>query len=87
MVPGNIIEWTYKRNGRRVINREQLWSTLMKRWVPIGSSLVHTLVSIDGERISWLNEEGCFYAHVDDLEPTAAALTYGQVVPRKRIER
>lgn len=85
MQPSDMIEWTYKRNGRRVINREQLWSTLMKQWVPIGSGPIHTLISIDGERITWMNEEGCFCACMDDFEPTAAALTYGQVVPRKRI--
>ena len=82
MIPGDLIEWTYKRNGRRVINREQLWSTLMKRWVPIGSSLVHTLVSIDGEQITWMNEEGLFRARVDDTQNAFWMSGAETVVPR-----
>ena len=82
MIPGDLIEWTYKRNGRRVINREQLWSTLMKRWVPIGSSLVHTLVSIDGEQITWMNEEGLFRARVDDTCGEGQYGEFRRVIPR-----
>ena len=66
MKPGDIIEWTYEYNNKPVARREILWSTCMNRWAPIGSGLVHVLVSIDKEQISWLNEEGCFYARVND---------------------
>lgn len=67
IVPGDIIEWVYKRDGSILIEDETLWSTPMNRWVPIGSRLVHTLVSINDERITWLNEEGLFCAYVDDI--------------------
>ena len=66
MRPGDLIEWTYTHNNQLVVKREMLWSTPMNRWVPIGSGLVHTIVSIDKKRIAWLNEEGCFHACVND---------------------
>ena len=66
MNPGDLIEWTYTHNNQLVIERETLWSTLMKRWVPIGSGLIHTLISIDDERITWMNEKGLFHARVGD---------------------
>lgn len=78
---GDRIEWTYKRNGRLVTGREQLWSTIMNCYVPIGSSLIHTLVSIDDEQITWVNEEGCFHARVDDKRWKIDAGPASSVVP------
>lgn len=67
MNPGDLFEWVYKRNGQCVAERGQLWSSLIHHYVPIGSGLIHILVSIDEERIVWMNEEGLFHARVDDV--------------------
>lgn len=66
MVPGDIIEWVDKITGTSVPIDQQIWSTKMNKCLPIGSDLVHTLVSIDSERICWLHAKGCFHTHVDD---------------------
>ena len=66
MNPGDIIEWTYKQSGQLVDRIETLWSATMNRYVLIGSSRVHTLISINGECIMWLNEKGLFHARVND---------------------
>ena len=66
MKPGDLIEWTYRQTGDLVFQYETFWSTPMNCWVSIGSRLVHILVSINDEHITWLNEEGCFYARVND---------------------
>lgn len=77
--PGDLIEWTYKWDGNIVAEDETLWSTPMSRWVPIGSGLVHTLISIDDEQMCWLNEEGLFYARVYD------AGTHHEFLPRRKV--
>ena len=82
LVPGDIVEWAYKRDGSIVIEHDMLWSTPMNRWVPIGSGLVHTLVSIDGEQIMWLNREGCFHARVDDIMAARGVFSGLRVLPR-----
>ena len=84
MVPGDIIEWAYKRDGSVVIEDEMLWSTLMNRWTLIGSGLVHTLVSINDEQITWLNEKGLFRARVDDARRRRNGASVVPVVPRAR---
>lgn len=84
MVPGDLIEWFYE-SSREVVDRsEELWSSLLKQWVPIGSSHVHTLVSIDKEQISWLNEKGLFHARVDDVYIAPSPQNLVTVVPRTR---
>lgn len=80
--PGDRIEWAHKQNGNSVIKNETLWSSTMNHYVPIGSSLVHTLVSIDDGQITWVNEEGCFHARVDDTSVTPSQTIRGHVVPR-----
>ena len=85
MNPGNIIEWTYTHNNQLVNERETLWSTPMNRYVPIGSSLVHALISIDDERITWMNEEGLFRALVDDAFTDYELSRPKIVVPREKL--
>jgi hypothetical protein len=65
MKPGDLIEWVYKRGSQPVSERERIWSTLMKNWIPIG---VHpaVLISITDEFYVWLNPNGLFHALVDD---------------------
>lgn len=82
MVPGGIIEWAYKSSNKVVNEDEELWSTLMKQWVPIGSKLIHILVSIDGKKITWLNEKGCFHARVNDTGLTDHTGRLFGVLPR-----
>ena len=84
MQPGDMIEWTYEQNGQLVDEHEMLWSSTTKRWMPIGSSLVHTLVSINGVQITWLNEEGCFHARVDDAQSDLLVSDWRRVLPRAR---
>jgi hypothetical protein len=83
--PGDLIEWMYHRDGRPVREDRLLWSTVEKKWVPIGSELTHLCVSCEGEIITWLNERGVFRARMDH-----AGLVHQQypwqpvVVPRPR---
>ena len=84
MVPGNIIEWVYKQTDELIAEDEMLWSSLMKRYVPIGSCHVHALISIDDERITWMNEEGLFYARVDDTDWGELVESQFRVVLRTR---
>ena len=85
MRPGDLIEWVYKQDGNIVLEREILWSSLMKRYVPIGSGHVHALISIDSEQITWMNEEGLFHARMDDTQPRSALFPPVPVVPREKL--
>jgi hypothetical protein len=59
--PGDLIEWVYGRNSQPVDENEELWSTPMKRYIPIG---VHpaVLISITDESYIWLSPKGLFHA-------------------------
>lgn len=86
MVPGDIIEWVYKRSGYRVDRIEKLWSSTIKCWLPIGSSLIHVLVSIDDKQITWMNDEGLFCTRIDDVRgDTTGIVTEGGCVPRRKL--
>lgn len=84
MVIGEIIEWVYKYTGDVVVINEHIWSTTMKQRVPIGSGLTHVLISIDNERICWLNAKGCFHARVDDTVADRAPVKWRKVFPHAR---
>ena len=84
MKSGDMIEWVSKFSGELVHKRERLWSTVEGRYVPIGSEMVHLLVSIDDETFSWLNEKGLFHARVDDTTRPARSGPGRWVVPRTR---
>jgi hypothetical protein len=43
MHPGDIVEWYYKRSSEVVDLTERLWSSVMRKWVPIGG--LHLLIS------------------------------------------
>ena len=61
--PGDIIKWVYVQNGHHVAPIEELWATSMMGWMPIGSagsSLIHVLVAIDDDQITWMNSDGTF---------------------------
>lgn len=85
MKPGDQIEWVYEPIGKRVVNNETLWSSTMRCWAPIGSRLIHTLVSIDKNRITWMNEKGLFHAHVNDSEASMTAMTTHETFPRVQV--
>ena len=82
MQPGDMIEWVYKQTNEFIAEDETLWSTLMQRYVPIGSNFVHILISIDNEQLTWLNEEGCFHARMDDTLFEGMAQGLSSVLPR-----
>jgi hypothetical protein len=66
MKPGDLIKWYYDHNNEIVRTNEELWSSLMQKWVPIG--IVSTLLHQDNKTYSWINSKGCFRARVDDIE-------------------
>jgi hypothetical protein len=86
--PGDLIEWAYHRDDKPVIVHtdadEHVWSSVMKGWVPIGSSLIHLCISCDDKTITWLNEKGLFRARVDDGYGRRARALPARVVPRAR---
>ena len=66
MVPGDQIEWFYADNDERDQPGELLWSSIDEKYVPIGSSLVHTLISIEDEDITFMNPRGIFKVRTND---------------------
>lgn len=66
MVPGDQIEWFYADNDERVQPGELLWSSIDEKYVPIGSSLVHTLISIEDDDMIFMNPRGIFKARTND---------------------
>ena len=71
MKPGDLIEWVYKHNNE-VVAVEELWSTLTKKWVPIGEKSL--LISITDVEYTWLNSKGLFRARRDDVMPESRRL-------------
>ena len=77
--PGDVIEWVYVNTCHVVDSHERLWSTIEKRYVPIGSGMVHFLASHNDETLtlSWLNSDGLFTAsYTDTTRPP-------MIMPRK----
>jgi hypothetical protein len=64
--PGDLIKWINEATDQHISVDEELWSTPLCRYVPIGSKFVHMLMAIDNDHITWFNSRGIFYAHVDD---------------------
>jgi hypothetical protein len=64
MKPGDLIEWYYNSPKKLVIQTEQLWSSLMQQWIPIG--IISTLLYQDKETYGWTNSKGCFCARMND---------------------
>ena len=83
--PGDMIEWTYKSNSKVVVTEEEIWSTPLERWVPIGGDMVHLLISITGDTIVWLNSKGLFHARVDDTLARLLGEARRRVVPREHV--
>jgi hypothetical protein len=80
MKPGDLIEWSYKHNKKLVYSDEEIWSTIMKCWVPIG--IVSTLLHCDKKTYSWFNSKGCFRVRVDDVSMCWSTTRRWQVFPR-----
>lgn len=66
MNPGDLIEWRYRKMGKLVDAYDTVWSTVLQRYVPIGSKMVHLLISIDDSTLVWLNDMGLFQAKRSD---------------------
>jgi hypothetical protein len=82
MKPGDLIEWVYKCNSKPVHESEQIWSTPMQCWIPVG---IHPtiLTSITDEFYVWLNPNGLFHARMDDTYARVGWKTGKErVVPR-----
>ena len=84
MKPGDMIEWVYKNSNQRVYHNEQLWSSTMCCYVPIGE--LSLLVSITDEIYVWLNPNtiGLFHARVDDSSAPMFRGVRLRVSPRAR---
>jgi hypothetical protein len=81
MKPGDFIEWTYKYGNKDLVSdNEELWSTLERRWVPIG--LTSLLVWVTDEEYAWLTPKGLFHARRDDTQVIARLDSRFPVVPR-----
>ena len=63
--PGDEIEWVYHTtntfNGKVVTDDECLWSSIEKRYVPIGGPGI-LLIAISDKEMTWLHPKGCFRA-------------------------
>jgi hypothetical protein len=68
VLPGDMFEWVYVYNSSPVVPKEQLWSTPLQRWVPIGGRN-NLLIAITDEIIMWLSDKGLFSARADDRVP------------------
>lgn len=66
MRPGDLIEWHYRKTGKLVDAYDTVWSTVLQRYVPIGSKMVHLLISVDDSTLVWLNDMGLFQAKRSD---------------------
>lgn len=84
MKPGDLIEWTYREDSLIVLHDEVMWSTIEKRYVPIGSGMVHMLVDLDSRSYVWLNFHGSFRAHFCDVFTSLTRGAAGSVSPRTR---
>jgi hypothetical protein len=82
MKPGDMIEWVYKFNKSPVLSSEELWSTPMQRWVPIGKPAL--LVGLTFEQYFWLLPKGLFHARVNDIRRRGRRRDWVAVVPRAR---
>lgn len=50
--------------NQRAVTDDEIWSTLMQRWAPIGGQML--LLSVTDKVVSWLHSTGVFYACLDD---------------------
>jgi hypothetical protein len=66
MKPGDLIEWYYKVSDETVDINEKLWSSIMKKWIPIGIVSMFLHYDHNEETYSWLNSKGYFCAYIDD---------------------
>jgi len=85
---GDLIEWVYVYNeehvGSPVVKNEEIYSTIKRKWVPVGSRLIHMCISYDDDTLSWLNEKGLFYASANDLFHKFGRYYPASVIPRVR---
>jgi len=82
--PGDLIEWVYAYDNELVVEDEELWSRIEKRYVPIGRNLVHLCISVENSVYSWLNEKGLFRAHMNDTQTFRYGYLPPGIVPRTR---
>ena len=78
--PGDIIEWFYGYDQRRVDDRELCYSNTMTQWIPIGGSML--CVGVADGVIFFLRKEGLFHARADETAGWGTARGEGAVVPR-----
>ena len=64
--PGNLFDWVIEYNNKRVRLDEELWSSLMNRWIPIGGPEPMLCIGITDEGIVWLSVKGLFSASIKD---------------------
>lgn len=62
MMPGDFIEWVYE-NGNPVAYDVTIWSSILERWVPVGTRN-NLVISIHDDIITWLNSAGLYSARI-----------------------
>lgn len=85
MKPGDLFEWVYVLGDTPVVPHERLWSSIEKRFVPMGG--IHLLVSHADGVLSWLplgEGKGLFHAREDDTRTKPFWTKEIWVVPRAR---
>ena len=82
MKPGDMIEWVDRSSGNVIRHNEEIWSTPMKQWVPVGG--IAFLISITEDTYMWLSDKGLFHARVDDIQKARVSMAQAGVVPRVR---
>ena len=84
MKPGDLIEWVYTDDGSPAVPREELWSSIEKRWVLVGGA--HLLIALADGILTWLplhaSHKGLLHAREDDTMSNDNGRASGAVAPR-----
>lgn len=65
--PGDFVDWIYRTSRQLVSENEEIWSSTMMSFVPVGKSIIHIVVDIDDNEITWINGKGLFSSKIDSI--------------------
>jgi hypothetical protein len=82
--PGDLFEWVYKYGAERIRKDENLYSTVMKKYVPCTGRCL--CVGAKGEIIYWISASGLFISHYEEIVyRTNGTFDYGALAIAKLI--
>ena len=61
---GSLFEWVYQTKGVPVDPNEMIWSWFTHTWVPCSGLCI--AVKVNGDKLTYTNEEGLFCVRVDE---------------------